>query len=159
MILRFLRVEECWKEFCKTHEMSDPSCAKVLWVLLFTSHGEHLHRKSVGFAKKKHCTSPLSVKSFQLSSSVVLVYIIVVAFRIHCWNVDTVLRFVNLEHLYSRVGCEKKLAKLPLFFFPVVQQICNHNDRSSLPCRIRVLQIWVHLLVRREPEKTSFACR
>ena len=56
-------------------------------------------------------------------------------------------------------GLQNKLAKLPLFFIPVVQHICNHNDGSSLPSRIRVLQIWFHLLVRRELEKTLFARR
>jgi hypothetical protein len=32
--------------------MPDPSCVKLWWVLLFTCHGQHLHRKAAAFAKK-----------------------------------------------------------------------------------------------------------
>ena len=54
VVLKFLRVEECWKRFCKTHETSNPSCANVLRVLHFTSHGDHLHGKATGPATLKN---------------------------------------------------------------------------------------------------------
>ena len=160
VISNFLPVEECWKKFCKTHKLSDPSCFKLWWVLLFTCHSKHLHRKAAGFAKtKKHCTPLLSVKVFQLSSYVVVVSVVVVVDAFLNW---LLLCLVNLEHLFPRVGWGKGTKVTFVFFcffwFGWYSTFAITMTGVVFLPEIRVLQIWFHLLVRRELEKTLFAC-
>ena len=66
--------------------------------------------------------------------------------------------FCESPTFFYSSGLQILLLKLPLFCIHVEQQICNHNDRSSLSSRIRVLQIWFHVLVSKELEKTLSAC-
>lgn len=120
VISNFLPVEECWKKFCKTHKLSDPSCFKLWWVLLFTCHGEHLHQKAAGFAKTKnivrHYFQWKSSNWALMLSLFRLLLLLWMLFWIDCCNVDTVLCFVNLEHLFPRVGWGKG-TKVTFVFF------------------------------------------